>query len=771
MRGTTTTRPGPVKTRAAGCTTPRARTNTHHKHWTKKMGPDTAKTITQNGQTTAFTLDATGRRLTQTDGPTAGPSATTSTRHYTDSTDNPGWTETGTNRERYVSGIAGGLAATITSTGNNPGAIQLALADPTGSTPAQVTLPATGNPTGIDTWQITDEYGNQTNGTTGRTTTNTTGPTDGDIEEACPGTPISDKCETVIPHRYQNVGTVLVKVSVVDTRGRRAEAQISVKVEPDTIYVRESDGNDLAGNCGLFSLPCRSVDRGLSQAKAGRKPKVVVAAGSYEPFSLLDGIAVEGGWNTDFSGRPDGARSTVTGEGSGDAAFGIRAVGMAGAEVTGFEVATSDASANSGDTTQGMIIDSSSVIINQVTVGGGVGKEPAGLLIKSGSEVDATDLTVTSPRSNVDNSSTYAVRVLGSEFVSNNGSYVAVNGSKGADSTAPPPGTKAQAGTTLDPDDCIATSGTNGGSAGVGCGNAGNGGAGGRNGTSCGRGGDGLPGTFGGIGGEGGKSFALCFGGYDGRSGKVNTSQAVGGAGGSGGTNSPVESVTTYWLGTAGGPGKLGAVGRGGGGGGGGGGGLASWGGGGGGGGAGGSGGIEATSGGSAGGGSFGVYAFDSAVSFTDGSITVGLGGQGGRGQAAGGGQQGGVGANGGDNSGNEGRGGGGAGGSGGGGGGGAGGGAGGPSIGVFLAQSTLIGPAPGVTLPNGGLIDSGAVGGPGGNGGNGGAEMLNGVPVGAVGGRGWDYGNGQRGTAGLSGGIGKEGSRGMNRPIYVKSE
>ena len=179
MRGTTTTRPGPVKTRAAGCTTPRARTNTHHKHWTKKMGPDTAKTITQNGQTTAFTLDATGRRLTQTDGPTAGPSATTSTRHYTDSTDNPGWTETGTNRERYVSGIAGGLAATITSTGNNPGAIQLALADPTGSTPAQVTLPATGNPTGIDTWQITDEYGNQTNGTTGRTTTNTTGPTDG----------------------------------------------------------------------------------------------------------------------------------------------------------------------------------------------------------------------------------------------------------------------------------------------------------------------------------------------------------------------------------------------------------------------------------------------------------------------------------------------------------------------------------------------------------------------------------------------------------------
>ena len=40
MRGTTTTRPGPVKTRAAGCTTPRARTNTHHKHWTKKMGPD-----------------------------------------------------------------------------------------------------------------------------------------------------------------------------------------------------------------------------------------------------------------------------------------------------------------------------------------------------------------------------------------------------------------------------------------------------------------------------------------------------------------------------------------------------------------------------------------------------------------------------------------------------------------------------------------------------------------------------------------------------------
>ncbi len=42
MRGTTTTRPGPVQTRAAECTTPRARPNTHYKHWNKKMGPDTA---------------------------------------------------------------------------------------------------------------------------------------------------------------------------------------------------------------------------------------------------------------------------------------------------------------------------------------------------------------------------------------------------------------------------------------------------------------------------------------------------------------------------------------------------------------------------------------------------------------------------------------------------------------------------------------------------------------------------------------------------------
>lgn len=580
---------------------------------------------------------------------------------------------------------------------------------------------------------------------------------DGDIEEACPGAAVSAECvaPNTSTHTFQNIGTFTVKLSVVDTRGRTAEAQLSVKVEPDTVYVRAADGNDLAPNCGVFSLPCKTVDRGLSQAKTGSKPNVVVAVGSYPPFSLLDGISVEGGWNADFSVRPDRATSNVIGAGSGEAAFGIRAIGRSGAKVTGFAVATSSAAQNSGDSTQGILVESSDVTIKQVTIVGGQGKQPTGLLIKSNSDVLARQMTVTSPVPNTASSSAYAVRVLNSEFWSNSSDYIAAPGHNGADSPAAVPGTKSQAGTNSG--DCVAQAGTNGGTKGQGCANDGGKGGSKGAGTSCGKGDRGMDGSGLGLGGGPGGNWFLCFGGDDGGSGKFNSTKAAGGIGGAGGSNLPKTNVTALWEGDAGHDGKDGTKGAGGAGGGGGGGGAANNGGGGGGGGAGGVGGTKATSGGSAGGGSFGIFSYKSDVTVTGGSIKVGMGGSGGRGQKAGGGQTGGIGASGGDNSGNEGRGGGGAGGSGGGGGGGAGGGAGGPSIGVFLVESTLSQPlnAP-VTRPNAG----GAGGAGGGSGASGG---------GGIGGRGWGDGYGAGGSGGWAGSQGDTGIVGLSHDVYTK--
>ena len=76
---------------------------------------DTARTITRGGITTTIGLDAAGRRLTLAS--TRAPG--TETKHYTDDSDNPGWSTrtqgTTTTTTRYESTIGGYLALTITN--------------------------------------------------------------------------------------------------------------------------------------------------------------------------------------------------------------------------------------------------------------------------------------------------------------------------------------------------------------------------------------------------------------------------------------------------------------------------------------------------------------------------------------------------------------------------------------------------------------------------------------------------------------------------------
>jgi RHS repeat-associated protein len=70
---------------------------------------DMVASQTQGGRTLGFTLDPLQNRIINTTD-TAG---STSVNHYSDSSDSPAWTSTGTSWTRHLDGITGGLAATV----------------------------------------------------------------------------------------------------------------------------------------------------------------------------------------------------------------------------------------------------------------------------------------------------------------------------------------------------------------------------------------------------------------------------------------------------------------------------------------------------------------------------------------------------------------------------------------------------------------------------------------------------------------------------------
>ncbi len=122
---------------------------------------DAARSISQGGTTTTFALDPEGRRSTAITGNTVEANG------YGDNSDSPGWvTETNggtTTTTRYESTIGGDLGVTITGTD-----IKIGLRNPHQDIVSTITLPATGDAEGIDSWANYDEYGNQT-GTTPNT--------------------------------------------------------------------------------------------------------------------------------------------------------------------------------------------------------------------------------------------------------------------------------------------------------------------------------------------------------------------------------------------------------------------------------------------------------------------------------------------------------------------------------------------------------------------------------------------------------------------------
>ncbi|WP_137121422.1 DNRLRE domain-containing protein [Segeticoccus rhizosphaerae] len=121
---------------------------------------DAAHTLTQDGTTTAYTLDPSGRRATST---LTGPDTdtVTTTRHYGNEADNPSFADqtTGTGDpvvSIYGTSIGGDLAVTITG-----GTASLALADPHGDTITTLDVPTDGTAPQLSSPVLCyDEYGN-----------------------------------------------------------------------------------------------------------------------------------------------------------------------------------------------------------------------------------------------------------------------------------------------------------------------------------------------------------------------------------------------------------------------------------------------------------------------------------------------------------------------------------------------------------------------------------------------------------------------------------
>ncbi|MGH7961527.1 MAG: DUF6973 domain-containing protein, partial [Candidatus Binatia bacterium] len=128
---------------------------------------DAGRLLTQNGVTTTLTLDPGGRRSREvTTGDAAG---TVLARHYTDTSDNPGWavstTETATTTSWYGASVAGDLGIEVvrtqnTSDGSDTTNANLTLADPLGSIATTLAIPAAGTQPQISAVGTFDEYGN-----------------------------------------------------------------------------------------------------------------------------------------------------------------------------------------------------------------------------------------------------------------------------------------------------------------------------------------------------------------------------------------------------------------------------------------------------------------------------------------------------------------------------------------------------------------------------------------------------------------------------------
>lgn len=130
---------------------------------------DAVASITQVGVKTSWTLDAAGRRFSESVAPASGGTATkATTRHYSDASDDPAWVDVtegvSTTRTRFETSLGGDLGLTLTGPANAGAAAskaEVTLADPHGDVVATSEVTGQSTPAvGLAGWTDHDEYGN-----------------------------------------------------------------------------------------------------------------------------------------------------------------------------------------------------------------------------------------------------------------------------------------------------------------------------------------------------------------------------------------------------------------------------------------------------------------------------------------------------------------------------------------------------------------------------------------------------------------------------------
>ena len=97
------------------------------------------------------------------------------------------------------------------------------------------------------------------------------------------------------------------------------DADCDGKVDDSDLFVHVSNGGS-DGGLGTLVSPLRSIDAGIARGKAQGK-LVLVAQGTYAPFSVVGGVSVFGGYRTDFRDRnaelyPVVVEANASGDGS-----------------------------------------------------------------------------------------------------------------------------------------------------------------------------------------------------------------------------------------------------------------------------------------------------------------------------------------------------------------------------------------------------------------------------------------------------------------------
>ena len=122
---------------------------------------DQVASITQNGETTTYSFDGLGRRVTETTG------SSVVTKHYTGTSDNPAWsTNTAGVTDIYVSSLGTGLNSTVTLD-NGEKTLSLDVNDLRGNTVTRINV----DTASTDSWVSFDEYGNRDAASTGKLVT------------------------------------------------------------------------------------------------------------------------------------------------------------------------------------------------------------------------------------------------------------------------------------------------------------------------------------------------------------------------------------------------------------------------------------------------------------------------------------------------------------------------------------------------------------------------------------------------------------------------